>query len=152
MYIRVKCLTIILEYFTPLQAIVWIFTPCYLCNGVVLIIKKITVTHFNKTRPSFKLIKPNTFNSLFYDKLLLLFGNLVVTRRTEGERNSEESESGYTEREAKEEKRWMIGERRVSVDRARCKKRGSESRWQWRYPACHHGIVRIARGVYDTTE
>lgn len=105
MYIRVKCMTILLECFTPMQAIVRILTPCYLCNGVVLIIKKITVTHFNKTRPSFKLIKPNTFNSLFYDKLLLLFGNLVVTRRTQGERNREESESGYTEREAKEEKR-----------------------------------------------
>lgn len=59
-----------------------------------------------KIRPPFKFIKPNIFNFLFYDKLLLLFGNLVVTRRTEGERNSEESESGgYTEREAKEEKR-----------------------------------------------
>lgn len=135
-----------------MQAIVWILTPGYLCNALYWSIKRLTVSHFNKIRPSFKLIKPNTFNFLSYDKLLLLFGNLVVMRGTEGERNSEESESGYTEREAKEEKRWMIGERRVSVDRARCKKRGSESRWQWRYPACHHGIVRIARGVYDTTE
>lgn len=67
--------------------------------------KRLTVTQFDKIRPPFNLIKPNIFNFLFYDKLLLLFGNLVVTRRTKGERNSEESESGYTEREAKEEKR-----------------------------------------------
>lgn len=67
--------------------------------------KRLTVTQFDKIRPPFILINPNIFNFLFYDKLLLLFGNLVVTRRTKEERNSEESESGYTEREAKEEER-----------------------------------------------